>query len=132
MDYAICHRDEEQLPHLVVVEAKKAGTEAVSQCIGPCASIYYQRKQARMDNLCVYGILSDGALWKFIFIDQDGTAFVSGDYALSISNYAENYIAEQLLLIYRLVHYVVKQSFYNSPRSTPGTTPNVSTTNLTQ
>ena len=114
-DYTICHRGLRNLPHLVAIEAKVTNKETMLQCIGECASIYYQRKKAGMSNLQVYGIHSTGSIWKFIFIDENGSLFVSKEYHLN----PENYVKEGFDLIYRLVYYVVKQSHVNSPRTTP-------------
>ncbi|KAI8904062.1 hypothetical protein EDD86DRAFT_213827 [Gorgonomyces haynaldii] len=123
-DYTICHRGYRHLPHLVVIEAKVTNKETMLQCIGECASIHYRRKHAGMPNCCVYGIHSTGSVWKFVFVSQEGVVYVSGEKHLDVNHYVE----EGFNLIYRLVHYVIHQSFLNSPR----TTPNVSTTNLLQ
>ena len=61
----------------------------------------------------MYGFHSTGAYWKFVFIDEDGQLFVSGEFQMN----AQNYVKNQCDLVYRLVHYVVKQSYFNSPRS---------------
>jgi hypothetical protein len=114
-DYTICHRGLRNLPHLVAIEAKVTNKETLLQCIGECASIHYKRKEARMDNLEVYGIHSTGSIWKFVFIDENGSLFVSKEYQLN----AENYAKEGFDLVYRLVYYVVKKSHINSPRTTP-------------
>ena len=114
-DYTICHRGLRNLPHLVAIEAKVTNKETLLQCIGECASIHYRRKEAGMRNLQVYGIHSTGSFWKFVFIDENGSLFVSKEYQLN----PENYVKEGFDLIYRLVYYVVKQSHVNSPRTTP-------------
>ena len=114
-DYTICHRDLRKLPHLVAIEAKSTNKETMLQCIGECASIHYERKVAGMRNLKVYGIHSTGSIWKFVFIDETGSVFVSKEFPLN----PENYVKEGVDLIYRLVYYVVKQSHINSPRTTP-------------
>jgi len=114
-DYTICHRGLRKLPHLVAIEAKVTNKETLLQCIGECASIHYRRKEAGMRNLQVYGIHSTGSIWKFVFIDENGSLFVSKEYQLN----PENYVKEGFDLIYRLVYYVVKQSHVNSPRTTP-------------
>ena len=114
-DYTICHRGLRNLPHLVAIKAKVTNKETLLQCIGECASIHYRRKEAGMRNLQVYGIHSTGSIWKFVFIDENGSLFVSKEYQLN----PENYVKEGFDLIYRLVYYVVKQSHVNSPRTTP-------------
>ena len=114
-DYTICHRGHRNLPHLVAIEAKVTNKETLLQCIGECASIHYRRKLAGMKNLCVYGIHSTGSFWKFVFIDENGSLFVSKEYQLN----PEHYVKEGFDIIYRLVYYVVKQSYLNSPRTTP-------------
>ena len=113
-DYTICHRGFRNLPHLVAIEAKVTNKETLLQCIGECASIHYRRKEAGMRNLCVYGIHSTGSIWKFVYIDENGSLFVSKEYQLN----PESYVKEGFDLIYRLVYYVVKQSHINSPRTT--------------
>jgi hypothetical protein len=114
-DYTICHRGLRKLPHLVAIEAKVTNKETLLQCIGECASIHYCRKEAGMRNLQVYGIHSTGSFWKFVFIDGNGSLFVSKEYQLN----PESYVKEGFDIIYRLVYYVVKQSHINSPRTTP-------------
>lgn len=114
-DYTICHRGHRNLPHLVAIEAKVTNKETLLQCIGECASIHYRRTLAGMKNLCVYGIHSTGSFWNFVFIDENGQLFVSKEYQLN----PEHYVKEGFDIIYRLVYYVVKQSYLNSPRTTP-------------
>ncbi|KAJ8326961.1 hypothetical protein O5D80_004387 [Batrachochytrium dendrobatidis] len=80
------------------------------QCIGECASIRYRRKQDEMSNCCVYGIHSTASIWKFIKVSQE-VVYVSGDKPLNVNHYVE----EEFNHIYRLVHYVIQQSFINSP-----------------
>jgi hypothetical protein len=114
-DYTICHRGHRNLPHLIAIEAKVTNKETMLQCIGECASIHYRRMQTGMQNKCVYGIHSTGSIWKFVFIDENGQLFVSKEYQLN----PEHYVKEGFDIIYRLVYYVVKQSYLNSPRTTP-------------
>ena len=114
-DYTICHRGHRNLPHLVAIEAKVTNKETLLQCIGECASIHYRRKESGMKNLKVYGIHSTGSIWKFVFINENGSVLVSKEYQLN----PENYVKEGFDLIYRLVYYVVEQSHINSPRTTP-------------
>ena len=104
-----------KLPHLVAIEAKVTNKETLLQCIGECASIYYRRKKDSIRNVCVYGIHSTGSIWIFIFIDENGVVSVSKEHRLN----AEHYVKDELELIYRLVHYVVNQSYLNSARTTP-------------
>ncbi|KAJ3301016.1 hypothetical protein HDV03_001567 [Kappamyces sp. JEL0829] len=75
-----------------------------------------------MHNRVVYGIHSTGSIWKFVYINEVGVVAVSKEYRLN----AEHYVKEEFDLIYRLVFYVIQQSYLNSPRSTP----NVSTANI--
>ncbi|KAI8893338.1 hypothetical protein BC833DRAFT_608690 [Globomyces pollinis-pini] len=114
-DYTICHRGLRNLPHLVVITAEVTNQETMLQCIGECASIYYCKKEAGMSNPKVYGIHSTGSVWKFIFIDGNGSFFISQEYYLN----PENYVKEEFDLIYRLVYYVVEQTHINNPRLTP-------------
>ena len=114
-DYTICHRGLRTQPHLIAIEAKMSNTETLLQCVGECASIHYSRKRKKMKNLCVYGIHSTGSAWKFVFIDETGSLFVSKEYLLN----SEVYVKEGFDHIYRLVYYVVKQSHTNSPRTSP-------------
>jgi hypothetical protein len=121
-DYTICHRGLRNRPHLVAIEAKMLNHESLLQCIGECASIYYQRKQEGMRNKCVYGIHSTGSSWIFIHIAENGLVSVTKEYQLN----AEDYNKEEFDRIFRLIHYVVQQSYNNSAR----TTPNISLENL--
>jgi hypothetical protein len=108
-DYTICHRGHRNLPHLIAIEAKVTNKETMLQCIGECASIHYRRMQTGMQNKCVYGIHSTGSIWKFVFIDENGQLFVSKEYHLN----AENNVKDGFDLVYRLVYYVVKESYMN-------------------
>lgn len=121
-DYTICHRGFRHLPHLVAIEAKVTNTETMLQCIGECASIHYRRKQAGMPNRRVYGIHSTGSVWKFVYVSQEGVVYVSGEKHLNVNHHVE----EGFNLIYRLVHYVIQQSFLNSPRNTPNVSTSIS------
>ena len=123
-DYTICHRGHRNLPHLVAIEAKVTNKETMLQCIGECASIHYTRKLRGLSNVVVYGIHSTGSVWKFIFVDENGGVSVSGEKRLNV----EHYVKEEFDLIYRLIYFVIQQSFANSPR----TSPNVSITNIAQ
>ena len=105
-DYSICHRGHINLPHLVAIEAKKTVKEALLQCIGECASIHYRRKVASMRHQAVYGIHSTGSSWYFIFIDESGVVYLSKEFKLCV----ENYVEDEVSLIYSLVHYVIHQS----------------------
>ncbi len=114
-DYSICHRGHRNLPHLVAIEAKKTVKEALLQCIGECASIHYRRKVANMRHKAVYGIHSTGSSWYFIFIDENGLVYQSKEFKLCV----ENYVGDEVSLIYSLVHYVIHQSYRLSARTTP-------------
>jgi hypothetical protein len=107
--------------YVVAIEAKLTNKETMLQCIGECASIHYRRKHAGMPNRCVYGIHSTGSVWKFVFVSQEGVVFVSGEKHLDVKHYVE----KGFNLIYRLVHYVIQQSFLNSPRITPNVSTNL-------
>lgn len=119
-DYTLCHRGHRTLPHLVAIEAKVTNKETLLQCIGECASIHYRRKRGKMKNVVVYGIHSTGSIWKFIFINEVGVVSVSKDFPLNPTHY----VKDEFDMIYRLVYYVVNQSFLNSPRSTPNVSSN--------
>ena len=116
-DYTICHKEFRDLPHLVGIEAKYLSTVSLNQCIAACSTIYATRKSKMMQNLTVYGIHSTGENWKFMNISTEGTVFISGNIPLSIGKYDE----EQFNHIYRLCHYVIKQSYLNSPRTSQNT-----------
>ena len=109
-DYTICHRGHRNLPLLVAIKAQITNNETMLQCIGECASIHYTRKLRRLSNVVVYGIHSTGTIWKFIFVDENGVIFVSGEKRLNVAHY----VKEEFDLIYRLVHHVIQQSFLNS------------------
>jgi hypothetical protein len=70
-----------------------------------------------------YGIHSTGSSWIFIHIAENGIVSVTKEYHLN----AEDYNKEEFDRIFRLIHYVVQQSYNNSAR----TTPNISLENLT-
>ena len=99
----------------MVATASMMNMETMLQCIGESASIYYRKKQAGMPNRRVYGILSTGSVWKFVFVSQEGVVYVSADNFLNVNHYVE----DSFNLIYRLVHYVIQQSLLNSPPTTP-------------
>ena len=116
-DYAICYKHSRDMPQLVGVEAKYLSTMSLNRCISACSTIYATRKTKRMQNLTVYGIHSTGESWKFININTEGTVSISGSIPLNIVKYDE----EQFKHIYRLCHYVIKQSYLNSPRTSQST-----------
>ena len=92
--YTICHRGHRNLPHLVTIEAPMTNKETLLQCIGECASIHYRRKLAKMKNSCVYGIHSTGSVREFLFIDEDGSLFVSKEKYLN----PEHFIVSSTML----------------------------------
>lgn len=121
IDYSVCHRQNRDEPHLIVVEAKKDNISPTDQFFAECATVYYQRKLKHKPNLRAFGIHTTGSWWKFICIDQDGLVKESQDFRLNINTYVEKEVND----IYQHVHYVVQQSYQHSPRtsfSNPSTT----------
>ena len=111
-DYTICHRGQRCSPHLVIMQTEIASVESFLQCSAACASIRYRKTEAGLSNVEVYGIISSGSNWRFIIIRENGYLSVSIEYLLNI----RTFIKEEFDLIYRLVHYVVKQTHLNNPR----------------
>jgi hypothetical protein len=102
--------------HLIAVEAKKNwDDEDVKQCINEAGAIHKARKEEGKGNSKVWGIITNGGLWRFLKIDNDGQVFVTDPYVLNLTTYDE----EQLLRVYCLVYHVVKCSFEASPTTTP-------------
>ncbi len=113
IDYTACHRQHRTAPHLIVVEAKKDVVSPPNQYFAECASLHYQRKLKNMTNLRAFGIHTCGVSWKFLCIDQDGVAKESKELFLNINAYNEQEVNE----VFRHVHFVIKESFKQSPRT---------------
>jgi hypothetical protein len=113
IDYSVCHRQHRNEPHLIVVEAKKNVVSPTNQYFAECASLYYQRKIKNMANLHAFGIHTSGASWKFLCINQDGLAKESKELFLNVDTYNEQGVND----VYQHVHFVVQESFKQSPRT---------------
>ncbi len=94
--------------HLVAIETKR-GTDDddLWQCAAEAAALYKSRKDAGKSKCSVWGVLSNAVDWKFIYIDEDGKLWRSEAFKLNVRVYKE----EQVLFIYRFIHYVVKCCF---------------------
>jgi hypothetical protein len=68
-----------------------------------------------MRHKSVYGIHSTGSTWYFVYINEGGVVHQSKEFKLNVDSYVE----EEFNLIYRLVYFVVSQSFILSERTTP-------------
>jgi hypothetical protein len=92
--------------HLVVTEAKNSSFDHddLWQCVAQTATLYKSKKDAGKANCAVWGVLSNAENWKFIHIDEDGNLWRSKEFLLELSTYNQ----DQVLLIYRLLHYLVK------------------------
>ena len=113
--------------HLVAIEAKNSSMddEDLWQCVAETATLYKSRKDAGKAKCAVWGVLSNATDWKFIHIDEDGKLWRSEKYLLNLRSY--NQI--QVLVIYRLLHYVVKCCYESS---TPNPTPASSSVQLAE
>ena len=99
---------------LVAVEAKCTFSKKdIWQCVAETATLYKSRKDKMKANRCVWGVLSNAETWQFIFINQDGFLFRTGELFLDIREYQE----EQVLKIYRFLYYLVKKCSESSPRN---------------
>lgn len=91
--------------HLVAVEAKtRIGISDVLQCAAEASTLYKIRLDAGKDKKSVWGIISNGESWKFIFIDEAGLLRKSDTYCIPLERYDES----KVLQVYRIVHYIVK------------------------
>ncbi|KAH6563680.1 hypothetical protein BASA50_002711 [Batrachochytrium salamandrivorans] len=102
--------------HLVAIEARNSSLDEddLWQCVAETATLYKSRKDAGKAKCAVWGVLSNATDWKFIHIDEDGKLWRSEKYLLNLRSYNQN----QILFIYRLLHYVVK-CCYESSTPTP-------------
>ena len=91
--------------HMVAVQEKASiSGQDIWQCVTQAASLYKTRLDAGKDKKSVSGILSNAETWKFIFIDERGLLHRSPLFIMELNSYNE----DQVLLVYRMVHYIVK------------------------
>ena len=123
-DYTIghaCGRDifDKEPPkevHLVAAEAKHDGLDDnYWQCVAQAAALHKSRKEAGKVNKNVWGILSNAALWRFIFIDDSGNRYTSKDLTLTLHEYDR----DEVHTIYRCIHRIIKSCFDASPPPSP-------------
>ncbi len=101
--------------HLVAVEAKSDWAEdSYWQCVAQVAALYRSRKLAGKASCRVWGIISNATHWRFLSIGEDGQLSQSKEYFLELENFGP-----EAVLLYRLVHHIVKLCFKASPPSTP-------------
>lgn len=94
--------------HLVAVEAKSGSAKSdIRQCIAEAAALHKKRRDAGKTNKRVWGIFSTAEIWKFIFIDDNGLLWQAGPFAMNLVLYNE----DQVNLVYRFIHYVVKACY---------------------
>ncbi|KAJ2994605.1 hypothetical protein HDV02_001464 [Globomyces sp. JEL0801] len=104
--------------HLVAIEAKNSSLdeEDLWQCVAETATLYKSRKIAGKANCAVWGVLSNANHWKFIHIDEDGKLWRSNEFLLDLRLYNQ----DQVVIIYRFLHYVVKCCYESCiPNPTP-------------
>jgi hypothetical protein len=115
--------------HFVAVVAKNFTLTAKhqTQCIAEAAAIHKARKDAGKSNLKVWAVLTNGEIWRFIHIRQNGTATVSKNYFMQPLD--PTLLPNDLVAnVYKILHYVVMQAYEISPT----TTPTQSNENITQ
>ena len=104
--------------HLVAIEAKNSSLDEddLWQCVAETATLYKSRKDAGKAKCAVWGVLSNANHWKFIHIDEDGKLWRSKEFLLELRSYNQ----DEVLFIYRLLHYVVKCCYEScTPNPTP-------------
>jgi len=104
--------------HLVAIEAKNSSLDEddLWQCVAETATLYKSRKDAGKAKCAVWGVLSNATDWKFIHIDEEGNLWRSEKYLLNLRSYNQ----DQVVFIYRLLHYVVKCCYEScTPHPTP-------------
>ncbi len=102
--------------HLIAAEAKRDWPEeSYWQCIAQTAALHMSRKEAGKRNRRVWGILSNATFWRFLFIDEAGQLWTSGDFQLDLRSYDD----DQVLPVYRVIYYIVKSCNEASPPSMP-------------
>ena len=113
--------------HLVAIEAKNSSLDEddLWQCVAETATLYKSRKDAGKAKCAVWGVLSNANHWKFIHIDEDGKLWRSNEFLLELRSYNQ----DQVVIIYRFLHYVVK-CCYDS--CTPNPTPTSSSAELNE
>jgi hypothetical protein len=109
--------------YLVAIEAKCRLDESdLWQCVAETATLYKSRKDMKKKKCAVWGVLSNAETWQFIHIDEAGKLWRSEKFLLNLREYQD----EQVLVIYRMLHYMIKCCFESSPQVSP----NVSTSEL--
>jgi hypothetical protein len=98
--------------HLVAIEAKCRLDESdLWQCVAETATLYKSRKDKNKTKCAVWGVLSNAETWQFIHIDEDGKLWRSEKFLLNLREYQE----DQVLVIYRILHYMIKCCFESNP-----------------
>ena len=111
--------------HLVAVEAKTSiGEKDLWQCVAEAASLYKTRLDAGKRSKCVWGILSNAEMWKFIFIDENGQLSRSAACLIDLRSYNDT----EVLHVYRIIHYIVK-CCYQTCTPPPSTASSVGSVN---
>lgn len=102
--------------HTIAVEAKVTWSdELMWQCVAGMASLHKSRKDAKKQNVSVWGILSNANIWMFFHIDEESKLWRTNEFFLDLRIYDE----EKVLAIYRLMHHIFDCSLKASPASTP-------------
>jgi len=102
---------------LIVFEAKKDWpNDSHWQCIAEAATLCKTRKDNDKKNPRVWGILSNGSLFQFIHIDNDGQLYISTEYVSGIPAMCTR---DSILKIYRIIHQITNLAYESSPTTTP-------------
>ncbi|KAI3662309.1 hypothetical protein MP638_001506 [Amoeboaphelidium occidentale] len=95
--------------HLIVFEAKKDWpNDSHWQCIAEAATLYKTRNAQDKTSPCVWGILSNGSLFQFIHIDNDGQLYISTEYVSGIPAMCTR---DSILKIYRIINQITKLAY---------------------
>ncbi len=93
--------------HIVATDASLDwGRESYWQCVAAAATLHKMRK-GREASRNVWGILSNGENWHFIFIDSNSQLWTSKVLRLDIYQYSES----DVVSIYQMIYYIVTSFF---------------------
>ncbi|KAJ3317422.1 hypothetical protein HDV06_001562 [Boothiomyces sp. JEL0866] len=122
----ICDKAPPRELHVIALEAKDDfGENDLWQCVAETATLYKLRKDANKERCSVWGVISNAERWRFIYIDEDGKLWRTGDLSLDIRSYKE----DQILPVYQFLYYIVKCCL---EACTPTPTPNPSIEKLNE
>ncbi|OJJ42557.1 hypothetical protein ASPZODRAFT_20327 [Penicilliopsis zonata CBS 506.65] len=114
-DFTVWYDDSGMSTHLVVIEAKKAGTssDGVTQCLGYMAMVHQIRKDFEKKNAVVFGCSSDGYEFTVLRIDNESR--------VSKSSYEWEPLGSELdrKRIYTHLRYIIRHATRSSSRRSP-------------